>query len=117
MHPRGNGMGRLDVKRDRCAIPGPPDHYVRHRWRIPMSGAGNRHAKPSDPTPDRERPTPPSALLTIEQVARILQVNGRTVRRLLQRGELPWVRIGRQYRLEPAVLNAFIAARRHRMPF
>ena len=75
-----------------------------------MSRAGNRHAKPSDATPDRERPNLPSALLTIEQVARILQVNRRTVRRLLQRGELPWVRIGRQYRLEPAALDAFIAA-------
>jgi excisionase family DNA binding protein len=115
MHPRGNGMGRLDLERDRGAFPGPPDRHLRHRWRIPMSGAG--HAKPHGAAPDAERLNPPNALLTIKQVARILQVNRRTVRRLLQRGELPWVRIGRQYRLEPAALDAFIAARRHRVPF
>jgi len=47
-------------------------------------------------------------LLTREQVARELGVSPRTVARLVERGELTYVRIGRLARFRPADLAAFV---------
>ena len=40
--------------------------------------------------------------LTTEQVAKLLQIHVVTVRRLIKAGKLPAVRIGGQWRLDPA---------------
>jgi len=46
---------------------------------------------------------------TIVQVAETLQVSEKTVRRMLVSGELPGYKIGGQYRIKPAELEAWIA--------
>lgn len=48
------------------------------------------------------------ALLRLEQVASRLAVSPSTVRRLIRRGDLPVVRVGRQLRVRPADLADFI---------
>ena len=45
---------------------------------------------------------------TIEQVAEILQVNPRTVNRLLERGELKGRRVGRLWRIPQEALDAYL---------
>ena len=53
--------------------------------------------------------TPPDvALLTVEDVAQRLKVSPSTVRRLIRRGGLKTVRLGRLIRIRPADLNAYI---------
>jgi excisionase family DNA binding protein len=47
-------------------------------------------------------------LLTAAQVAEILNVNLRSVRRLIKAGKLPIVRIGRAVRIRPETLAALI---------
>ena len=54
-------------------------------------------------------------LLTCKNVAELLQVSERTVRRLVERGELAEVRIGPTIqRFAPSDVEAFIAANRER---
>ena len=45
---------------------------------------------------------------TIEEVARILRVSGRTVYRLVERGEIRALRVGDLYRISQEALDAFI---------
>jgi excisionase family DNA binding protein len=47
------------------------------------------------------------ALLSVEQVAQILGLNVRTVRNYVRSGSLPATRIGKQYRIGVADLEAF----------
>jgi excisionase family DNA binding protein len=47
-------------------------------------------------------------LLTIRDVADLLQISTKTVRRLIARGELPAHRLGRQWRIAPAELERFL---------
>ena len=51
--------------------------------------------------------------LTVAQVAAWLQVHEETVRRWIREGHLPVLNLGKKagYRLRPADLDAFIAAR------
>ena len=56
------------------------------------------------------RPLP--ALLTISQTAQHLQVSEKTIRRWIWGGELIAHRIGRQWRISEADLQAFVAIRR-----
>ena len=51
-------------------------------------------------------------LLSIADVSKMLSVSDRTVRNLLQNGELPSVRIGRCIRIEKQVVCHFIDDRR-----
>jgi len=51
-------------------------------------------------------------LLKVQEVATRCQVDALTVRRWIDRGELPAYKIGREWRVEPASLDAFLAARR-----
>lgn len=51
-------------------------------------------------------------LLTVKQVAERLAISEKTVRRLIDAGELPIIRFGRLIRITPADLDRFIAARR-----
>ncbi len=45
---------------------------------------------------------------TIEEVAKILRVNERTVRKLIDRGELKTTRVGRQYRISQEQLDEYL---------
>lgn len=57
----------------------------------------------------------PHGLLTPEDVAELLHVSPRTVRRLVQRGELAEIRITETIaRFTPADVDAFIAVKRQR---
>ena len=46
-------------------------------------------------------------LLTVEEVAKHLRVDGRTVRRWINKGELIAIDLGRGYRISRANLNDF----------
>ena len=48
-------------------------------------------------------------LLTCEEAATLLRLHVRTVGRLLKQGTLPGVKVGRQWRLRRADLDAYLA--------
>ena len=50
-----------------------------------------------------------AAFLTTEEVLDCLKVNPRTIYRLIRSGELPAVRIGRQWRFRRTDLDAWLA--------
>jgi len=52
------------------------------------------------------------AFLTTEEVLGCLKVNPRTIYRLIKTGELPAVRIGRQWRFSRADLDAWLDRQR-----
>ena len=58
---------------------------------------------------DKEK-TAPASLLTLEQVADYLSVSSRTVRRLIADEALRCVQVGRQKRLDPKDLAAYLKA-------
>ena len=63
----------------------------------------------------RKRPSPdayPPALLTVDDVAEHIGASTRHVRRLIERGQLPIIRIGKLVRVAPDDLARLIAARR-----
>ena len=47
-------------------------------------------------------------LFTLNESARQLSVSTRTVRRMMERGELPWVRIGRAIRIPAKSLKKWV---------
>ena len=57
---------------------------------------------------------PRDVLLKIPEVARRLDVSEKTVRRWIDRGELPVHRLGSSIRISEADLSAFLAQRRSR---
>ena len=75
------------------------------------------HARDAAP---RRRATPPrpttasrlSCLLAVSEVAALLQVSSKTVRRWIERQELRTHRLGRQLRVAEEDLTAFLAQRR-----
>ena len=48
------------------------------------------------------------ALLTVGEVADMLRVSNMTVYRLIKAGEMPALRVGRNYRIREADLTAFL---------
>jgi excisionase family DNA binding protein len=50
--------------------------------------------------------------MTCEEAAAYLRLHERTVGRLLKQGELPGVKVGRQWRLRRADLDAYLAGGR-----
>jgi excisionase family DNA binding protein len=54
----------------------------------------------------------PAALLTVDEVAGRLRASPRHVRRLIERGELPVVRLGKLVRVTPDDLGRLVAASR-----
>ena len=58
-------------------------------------------------SPDAPR-TLRRSLLTAAEVARILNISLRSVRRLIKDGKLPIVHVGRSVRIRPEALEAFI---------
>lgn len=57
-------------------------------------------------------PGPPPVLLTVAEAAELLRIDPYTVRRYVNRGELPAYRIGRELRIDPAELQAYLQGRR-----
>ena len=53
-----------------------------------------------------------AAVLTTEEVLSCLKVNPRTIYRLIKTGELPAIRIGRQWRFRRADLDEWIDRQR-----
>ena len=49
-------------------------------------------------------------LLTVIEVAEVLRVSNMTVYRLIKSGELPALRVGKNYRIRESELEAFLAA-------
>lgn len=64
------------------------------------------------PMPSKETPK----LLTVPAVAARLQVNPATVRRWIGDGRLPALRVGRDYRVEPADLDELLRLSRTSTP-
>lgn len=50
-------------------------------------------------------------MLTVEEVARELRVDAKTVRRWIARGELVAIDVGREYRIRRSALDDFISRR------
>ncbi len=53
---------------------------------------------------DARRPLP-TRLLTVAETASFFQVSEKTIRRLIDRGELPVVRLGRSVRIDPEAIE------------
>jgi len=51
-------------------------------------------------------------LLTVAEVADYLRVAERTVREMIDRGDIPAAKIGKAYRIERADLEYFLASRK-----
>lgn len=49
-------------------------------------------------------------LLTVAEVAEVLRVSNMTVYRLIKAGELPALRVGKNYRIRESELEAYLAA-------
>jgi len=73
--------------------PHPPPHLSPHCQPRPLAGL--------------TEPVAPETFLTVAEVAGILRVSTRTVRRLVSNGELPCVRVGRRVRISVGALEAF----------
>ena len=67
---------------------------------VPPSRGNRRAASPMTSNDNR--------LLTVEQVAKRLQLSERQVRRLIKRGELRALHIGRRVRIDPRDLKDFL---------
>ena len=51
---------------------------------------------------------PEKPLLTPRETAEWMKVSTRTLRRLVERGEVPALRVGRQVRFDPAELASYV---------
>lgn len=54
----------------------------------------------------------PLPVLTVEQVADLLQVTPATIRSVINRGDLRAARVGRQHRITREALDAYLEAQR-----
>jgi excisionase family DNA binding protein len=63
-------------------------------------------------TSDIKSPAELAAFLTTREVLRYLKVNARTIYRLIRTGELPAVRIGRQWRFRRSDLDDWLDRQR-----
>ena len=57
------------------------------------------------------QPFVPGGLLTVSEVASAMRVSNMTVYRLIKNGELPAVRVGKNYRLRETDLERFLEER------
>lgn len=82
----------------------------------PPSGAATRTRRATRGPAVRSRhgDVAPEPLLSVADAAEFLRVSARTVRRLVARGELAASRVGRQVRIVPADLLAYL--RRQLLP-
>lgn len=61
---------------------------------------------------NNETPGSSRRFLSLEEVADLLGVEYQLIYRLVRRGELPSIKLGRIYRIESADLDAFLASRK-----
>ncbi len=52
--------------------------------------------------------TPEETYLTVAEVASILKLNQQTIRNMLDRGDLPFVRLGRRVRIKRSDFDQFV---------
>jgi excisionase family DNA binding protein len=69
-------------------------------------------SSPQPASPEVGRPLVLPRLLTLAEVADMLQVSQKTVQRLVARRRLPCIRLGRVVRFSPADLLRFVEARK-----
>ena len=69
-----------------------------------MSGVPAMAKRKTNQQPSGRKP-----LMTASEVAELLQVSLRTVRRLIADGTLPVARVGRSVRISTETLNAFLS--------
>jgi excisionase family DNA binding protein len=101
------GRGRRKLTgRVRRRQPATPDASRPNREAMLMPPETFLPAPPRAPA--RGGPAAPEPLLTVGDAAELLRVSTRTVRRLVAAGELPALRVGRQVRLAPADLLAYL---------
>jgi excisionase family DNA binding protein len=60
---------------------------------------------------NESQPFVPGGLLTVSEVANAMRVSNMTVYRLIKNGELPAVRVGKNYRLRETDLERFLEER------
>jgi excisionase family DNA binding protein len=60
---------------------------------------------------DDPRSLPSGALYTVAEVAAAMRISNMTVYRLIKRGELPAVRVGKNYRIRERDLERFLRER------
>ena len=89
---------------------GRDDHHPRpYQSRVPGDERGPE--APRHPAPADDRRSPPR-LLAVTDVAQLLQVSSKTVRRWIERRELRTHRLGRQLRVAEEDLAAFLGQHR-----
>jgi len=67
------------------------------------------HHLPSPP--DMKKPFTEARLLTVNEVADLLRVSRMTVYRLIKNGEMPALRVGRNYRLREEDVHNYLTER------
>lgn len=66
-------------------------------------------AKGKPATRPTRKPTPADdQLLTVDEIAQQLRLSRMTVYRLIHRGEIPRLRVGRSYRIPKSELQAYV---------
>ena len=89
-----------------AALVGTVPDWAQASDRLRLGGHGHQATRKSQ---DNDGPLSLlSGLLTVQSVAAVLNVSVKTVRRLISRGELQIVRIGRNIRIKPDILKALI---------
>lgn len=68
-------------------------------------------APTTPPKESGDQPDPPTPLLTLDEVAAILRIHERTIRRMVTARRLPCLRIGRQLRFSRFALDQWLRQR------
>lgn len=86
---------------------------TRHRPYVPRIAAPEEasHSEPVAETAERSRAAV-SPLLTLQELSIVLRLHPRTIRRMVARGRIPCVRLGRAIRFVPGDVLAWLSARR-----
>jgi excisionase family DNA binding protein len=91
-----------------------PAWAVQPRWGDQSNDQPRRYARPcsgSAVRTDDSRPVALTALMTVAEAAAVLRVSTKTIRRLIARGALGRVKIGRALRLRSVDLDRYILDR------
>lgn len=91
-----------------------PAWAVQPRWGDQSNNQPRRYARPSSGSAvrtDDSRPVALTVLMTVAEAAAVLRVSTKTIRRLIARGALGRVKIGRALRLRSVDLDRYILDR------
>jgi excisionase family DNA binding protein len=87
--------------------------------RIPSWALDRERADPAQPPPlplrlaalgtDGANPIPMAPLMRVSEAAAVLRVSTKTIRRLIAKGDLQVVRVGRSVRLRQEEINCYIS--------